>query len=293
MAETTKIEWVDHTFNPWIGCTRISDACDNCYAASMSHRRGWARFETGAPRKRTTADNWKKPLLWNKKAAAAGGRRKVFGPSLGDPFDAEVSDDWRADYLKVIDATPWLDYILLTKRPQIAVKFFTGRKVPDNLWPGVTAENQKMLELRAPIICSIEAKVHVLSAEPLLGPLRATDFLGTGRRSLSWVIAGGESGPKARPSHPDWFRSLRDQCQAAGVPFFFKQWGEFEPQHSNRAWKRVPAHRWVSSSGPVISRDDERAVFELDPDAALMMRRGKKNAGALLDGRAWREFPAP
>jgi len=169
VAEQTKIEWVGHTFNPWIGCTRISAPCDNCYAALMSHRRGWARFEVGAARKRTTATYWRRPLLWSRKAEAAGLRRKVFGPSLADPFDAEIDDAWRHDYVDVIEQTPWLDYILLTKRPHVARKFFEQRKVPDNLWPGITAEDQKMLDLRAPIICSIQARVHVLSAEPLLG----------------------------------------------------------------------------------------------------------------------------
>lgn len=295
MAENTKIEWVDHTFNPWIGCTRISDACDNCYAAAMSHRRGWARFEAGAPRKRTTADNWKKPLLWNKKAAAAGVRAKVFGPSLADPFDAEVSDEWRTDYVNLIESTPWLDYILLTKRPQIAAKFFAGRRAPDNLWPGITAENQKMLELRAPIICSIDAKVHVLSAEPLLGLLSASHFLGTDRHSLSWVIAGGESGPKARPSHPDWFRSLLNQCQAASVPFFLKQWGEWLARIDRDA--HDPGWRLDYA----VENREPRRYRHLNLAGGhgfhgervhLMKRVGKAIAGATLDGREWRQVPS-
>jgi len=222
MAEQTKIEWVDHTFNPWIGCTRVSPACDNCYAAAMSHRRKWARFEPRAPRRRTSAGNWQQPLRWNRKAAKAGRRAKVFGPSLADPFDAEVSPAWREDYLRLIEATPHLDWILLTKRPLVARKFFAGRQVPDNLWPGITAENQTMLDLRAPHLLAIEAKVRVVSAEPLLGPLDLTQW-STG---IGWVIAGGESGPRARASHPDWFRALRVQCEGAGIPFFFKQWGE-------------------------------------------------------------------
>lgn len=250
MGRETRIEWVDHTFNPWIGCTRVSAACDNCYAAAMSHRRKWARFEAGAPRRRTTAANWRQPLLWNRKAAAAGIRAKVFGPSLADPFDAEVSDTWRDDYMAVIEQTPSLDWILLTKRPQVAVKYFHGRTVPDNLWPGTTAEDQKMLELRAPPLLSIAAKVHVLSAEPLLGPLD-----GPLVQRFGWVIAGGESGPRARPSQPDWFRSLRDQCLAAGVPFFFKQWG---------TWK---------STG------------------LGMQRIGRKSDDPTLDGREWHQAP--
>ncbi|MCW5733858.1 MAG: phage Gp37/Gp68 family protein [Enhydrobacter sp.] len=248
MAEQTKIEWVDHTFNPWIGCTKVSPACDNCYAAAMSHRRRWARFQARAPRRRTSAGNWLLPLRWNRKAEAAGIRAKVFGPSLADPFDAEVSPDWREDYLRLIEATPSLDWILLTKRPLVARKFFADRKVPDNLWPGITAENQAMLDLRAPHLLATDAKVRVVSAEPLLGPLDLSRWSG----DLGWVIAGGESGPRARPSDPDWFRSLRGQCAAAGIPLFFKQWGEHGQDR---------------------------------------IKVGRRKAGAMLDGREHRDAP--
>ncbi|WP_428661279.1 DUF5131 family protein [Reyranella sp.] len=248
MAEHTRIEWVDHTFNPWIGCTRVSPACDNCYAAAMSHRRRWARFEARAPRRRTSAGNWLLPLRWNRKAEAAGVRAKVFGPSLADPFDAEVSPEWREDYLRLIEATPSLDWILLTKRPLVARKFFAGRKVPDNLWPGITAENQTTLDLRAPHLLAIDARVRVVSAEPLLGPLDVSQW----SAGLGWIIAGGESGPRARPSNPDWFRSLRAQCVAAGIPLFFKQWGEHGQD---------------------------------------MVKVGRRKAGAMLDGRAHRAAP--
>jgi len=308
MAETTKIEWVDHTFNPWIGCTRVSPACDHCYAAAMSHRRKWARFETGAPRKRTGAANWRQPLLWNRKAEAAGRRAKVFGPSLADPFDAEVTDAWRDDYVALIEQCPSLDFILLTKRPQVAKKYFANRTVPGNLWPGITAENQKMLELRAPAILSIDAKVHVLSAEPLLGPLDLTNLDEGGGKSYNaltgwltfprisprylpsmvqghtgkfgWVIAGGESGPGARPSHPSWFRSLRDACQTVNVPFFFKQWGE---------WIGVSDLRRLPGGGGPGFGDYDHCKQDVAADS---VRVGKKKAGALLDGREHREFPA-
>jgi protein gp37 len=282
MAEITKIEWVDHTFNPWIGCTRISPACDNCYAAAMSHRRGWARFEARAPRKRTSEAYWKQLRRWNRKAQDAGVRRKVFGPSLADPFDAEVSDAWRDDYVAEIAACDRLDFILLTKRPQVARKYFDRRPVPDNLWPGVTAENQKMLELRAPAILSIAARGHVLSAEPLLEPLDLGAVAAgndcSGSRRFTWVIAGGESGPKARPSHPDWFRSLRDQCADAGIPFFLKQWGEWRPasgESSGVSAKRVHVwpHMWPM------------------PSPQVMEKVGKKAAGASLDGRVHRAVP--
>jgi protein gp37 len=259
MAEQTKIEWVDHTFNPWIGCTRVSPACDNCYAAAMSHRRKWARFEPRAPRRRTGAGNWQQPLRWNRKAEKAGHRAKVFGPSLADPFDAEVSPDWRDDYLRLIEATPQLDWILLTKRPLVARKFFANRKVPDNLWPGITAENQTMLDLRVAHLLAIEAKVRVVSAEPLLGPLDLTRW----QRGISWVIAGGESGPRARPSDPDWFRSLRAQCADASIPLFFKQWGE-HGQDMRKVGRRIAgalldgyAHRDAPISLPAKRRNVE------------------------------------
>lgn len=188
-------------------------------------------------------------MRWNRKAEAAGIRAKVFGPSLADPFDAEVSLQWREDYLRVIEATPSLDWILLTKRPLVARKFFANRKVPDNLWPGITAENQTMLDLRAPHLLAIDAKVRVVSAEPLLGPLDLSRWSG----GLGWVIAGGESGPRARASDPGWFRSLRAQCRAAGIPFFFKQWGEHGED---------------------------------------MAKVGRRKTGALLDGREHRDGPA-
>lgn len=323
MAENTKIEWVDHTFNPWIGCTRIiggpeGSACDNCYAASMSHRRGWARFEAGAPRKRTTAAYWRQPLLWNKKAAAAGRRAKVFGPSLADPYDAEIGDEWRNDYMDVIEACPWLDFILLTKRPQVALKFHQHRKVPDNLWPGITAENQKMLELRAPVILQIPARVHVLSAEPVLGPLdlehvavpdrEAGKYAGHGHtfnalqgqgdltlfsapHQFGWVIAGGESGPKARPSHPDWFRSLRRQCRDAEVPFFFKQWGEWTPgENVKRTAGTVRTATWFGGTWSFDREDLATNDGHVD-DQPDLYRVGKKAAGAELDGIEHRASP--
>lgn len=277
MGRDTRIEWVDHTFNPWIGCTRIASghqpsACDNCYAAAMSHRRGWARFEHGAARRRTTEAYWRQPLAWNRRAAAAGRRARVFGPSLADPFDAEVSDDWRRDYLALIEGTPWLDWILLTKRPQVARKFFAGRAVPANLWPGITAKkSQKMLDLRAPALCAIPARVHVLSAEPILGPIDAAPWLGAGHDAIGWVIAGGESGPRARPFHPAWLRALRDQCGRAGVPFFFKQWGEWRPA--------LPGE-------PTTKR-----CHAFEAPAETVEKVGRKRAGADLDGRPWREAP--
>lgn len=284
MATATKIEWCTHTWSPWIGCTRLSAACDHCYAADMAHRYGWAAFETGAPRHRTSASYWKQPLAWNRKAEAAGQRETVFA-SLCDPFDAEVDPAWRADHMGLIEATPWLEWLLLTKRAKLARQFFAGRKVPDNVRMGITTEDRKMLDLRAPDVVVIKARLlPFVSAEPLLERLSfrwgkwhpwtkggTTDHLDSLRR-FGWVIAGGESGPKARPSHPDWFRSLRDECAEAGVPFFFKQWGEYGPLSKIEQAAGVKAAH----------------VFG---DGVQMGRFGKKDAGALLDGKLHREFP--
>lgn len=265
MGEATKIEWCDHTFNPWIGCTAISDACTNCYAESLAKRYSWAKWGPGEPRRFAATSTWKHPRKWDREAAAAGVRRRVFCASLADVFDAEVDDDWRILLLEEIYATPNLDWLLLTKRPQVAKKFFDDI-VPRNVWLGITVEDQRMAELRIPILLSIPAKVRFLSCEPLLSAVHL-DLHGANHGRIHWVIGGGESGSKARPTHPAWARSLRDQCADAGVPFFWKQWGEFLPV------------------GPIdrgSATDSTEYAWE---------RVGKKAAGALLDGREHREFP--
>jgi protein gp37 len=271
MAENSKISWTDHTFNPWVGCTKVSLACDHCYAEAWSKRSGLVEWGNH-PRRRTSESYWRQPIKWNRNAEAAGVRRKVFCCSLADVFDNQVSPDWRADLWALIAETPWLDWLLLTKRPQnIAkgmlpgsyVEQLLGRDLPSwpwpNVWLGTTVENQAEAETRIPPLLSVPAKVHFLSCEPLLGSLHlpAQD---TYWYPIDWVIAGGESGPRARPPMIGWVRSLRDQCGYAGIPFHFKQWGEYGPD---------------------------------DPSAGhtAMHRVGKMRAGALLDGREWREFP--
>lgn len=316
MAAVTGIEWCDHTWSPWKGCTPISAACDHCYAAGYGARFG-VPFEHGAPRRRTSADYWKQPARWNRQAAAAGRVATVF-PSLCDPFDAEVDPAWLGETLALFEPLGALRLLLLTKRPHLAAKFFAGRAVPANVALGITAESKPMLALRAGQILPIRARWHFLSAEPLLGPLDCTSVFegGADRDTLkgtlwvpgcgsissrtiranrfAWVIAGGESGPKARPSHPDWFRALRDQCAAAGVPFFFKQWGEWCPiydrDRDNPDWKTcdqvardTPNGQWMNLAGGQ-GFHGQRVV--------RMDRIGKKHAGATLDDREHREVPA-
>ena len=245
MAENSGIEWTHHTFNPWIGCTKVSAACDYCYAEAWDNRfasKQGSHWGPHAPRRRTKT--WGNPVKWNRQAREKGIRYRVFCASLADVFDNHKSIDpqWRADLWKLIEDTPHLDWLLLTKRPQNIKRFIPNRwhnGLPTNVWLGTTVENQEEAERRIPHLMSVPAKVHYLSCEPLLGAVDLSDFLAWGcsapscpceteseckDNGLSWVITGGESGTNYRPANPDWFRFLRDQCASAGVPFLFKQW---------------------------------------------------------------------
>ena len=232
----SKISWTTHTWNPWFGCTEVSPGCDNCYAKFLMEtlwkKVKWGR---GKPRKRTTADYWKQPLRWNRQAADVGIRTKVFSASLGDVFDTEVPKQWRDDLFALIRDTPNLDWQLLTKRPGEAVKYAGNQPWPDNAWIGTSIEDQKRAS-RAQIITRIPAPVRFLSVEPLLGPVQL-DLAG-----IDWVIVGGESGPRHRTMETDWARSVRDQCRAAGVPFFFKQVGGRTPDAGGHLLDGVVHH---------------------------------------------------
>lgn len=257
MSENTKIEWADHTFNPWEGCQKVGPGCDHCYAETRNARFGGGQtvnWGPGAPRRRTSAANWRKPLQWNacREAFFAdhGLRQRVFCASLADVFDNAVSAQWRFDLLRLIAETPKLDWLLLTKRIVNAAEMLEqamraltiGREgwrdnyLP-NVWLGATICNQEEADRDIPKLLAMPARVHFLSVEPLLGPimlphdaLSPIPFHCDARdRGIDWVIAGGESGPRARPMHPDWARGLRNQCSAAGVPFLFKQHGEWAP----------------------------------------------------------------
>lgn len=290
MAENSKIEWTDHTFNPWIGCTKVGPGCDNCYAENMmDHRYGRVRWGAGQPRQRTSDANWRKPLAWHR-AAEGGPRQRVFCASLADVFDNEVPDAWRADLFQLIRATPNLDWLLLTKRIGNAFRMSQQamwsigyhpamhHPLPDNVWIGATIVNQTEANRDLPKLLEIPARIRFLSCEPLLGPvdLRYPAFNGADSfgslEGLDWVIAGGESGPGARLPNPDWFTSLRDQCVAAGVAFFFKQWGEWLPE--------------LREYGPNGEPWADRGEY-------FHSRVGKARAGRELDGRTWDQFPQP
>ncbi|KFC62738.1 Bacteriophage protein gp37 [Devosia sp. LC5] len=307
MAETSAIEWTDSTFNPWIGCTKISPACDHCYAEALMDKRH-GRVKWGGERSRTSESNWQQPRRWQKQAAAFfaehGRRQRVFCSSLADVFDNQVPTEWRDDLWALIRDTPALDWQLLTKRPQNIGKMLPAfwDEVRGHVWLGTTVEDQQRADMNIPHLLRHDAAVRFISVEPMLGPIDleaarpaenirvfgfpVVDVLRgchmhapygirprskPGKAKVNWVIAGGESGPEARPSHPDWFRSLRDQCAAAGVPFLFKQWGEW------------------GDTGPIISASGP--LFHQFENGAWVQRYGKKANGRLLDNVEHNGFP--
>lgn len=335
MAKRTKIEWCDATFNPWVGCTKISPACENCYAErDFGHRRHFAEWGPGKPRRKTSEAYWKKPLRWNRKAEHEGTRLKVFCGSLCDIGDLEAPAEWFDETMNLVTNTPNLTWLFLSKRPETLkerLASFGKRYLPNtlpgcdaakglmpwplpNLWIGVTTENQKMADKRIPILLNTPAIGRFVSIEPILGEIDFNqwmiddrhymarcprcDWIGSSRhcgsgdywpqdgcecpecgyecdnlpgdRKIDWVILGGETGPNARPLNPHWVRTIRDQCQRCEVPFFFKQWGEFEYQLRQGVCAGMTYHD-IQYYEPIFV--------------------GKQKAGCLLDGREHKEFP--
>jgi protein gp37 len=236
---------------------------------------------------------WRKPLKWNEQAEKEGRRYRVFCASMADVFeDRPELAGWRLDLFRLIVHTRNLDWLLLTKRPENIVSMMDSMGWPfmlANAWVGTTVENQEQADRRIPQLLAVPAVVRFLSCEPLLGPVDLSSIpdalydtgmpfswnkLGGDERGIKWVIAGGESGHGARPMHPDWVRSLRDQCQAAGVPFFFKQWGE-----------------WLPGSHFSITEHTDMSRIMQFGDGQIMQRVGKKQSGRLLAGVEWNQFP--
>lgn len=269
MAKQSQIEWTDATWNPWYGCSKISAGCANCYMYRDMDRFGMDPWTV-----QRSKSKFDEPLRWTEP-------RLVFTCSWSDFFHPDA-DDWRDEAWEIIRTTPHLTYQILTKRPHMIAD-----RLPedwgqgyDNVWLGVSAEDQDYADLRIPPLLKIPAQIRFVSAEPLLGPinfnhlqpsdppveidsLNGTHGLYRPHRgvseSIDWVIAGGESGYHARKTKPDWVRQIKDQCHWAGIPFFFKQWGE---------WK------------PVVT--DGEVTYQ---------RVGKKKAGRLLDGSQWNQMP--
>lgn len=298
MAKTTKIEWAESTWSPWYGCRHVSPGCDFCYAEVWAKRTGRDFSEIT----RASSNTFYAPLKWKDP-------RRIFTCSLSDFFVKEA-DPWREEAWDIIKATPQHTYLILTKRPGRMVWWLEDHKWLDNVWAGVSIEaaqiGKKRYIQRLELLEVVSAKVRFISAEPLLGPLDLSEWLGcdycshtdklrgtdTSPHHIQWVIVGGESGPGARPMNPEWVRSIRDQCVAAKVPFFFKQWGAWLPRGQKPAdgpiWLGVMDASEMYKKG-LPSTGDPREQYGIRD----YTRVGKKAAGAMLDGREWREIPKP
>lgn len=310
MSENSAIEWTDHTFNPWEGCQKVGPGCDHCYAETRNARfsGGTAiNWGAGAPRRLTSASNWNKPKAWNKAHeaffAVHGRRQRVFCASLADVFDNAVDPQWRRDLFDVIELTPNLDWLLLTKRIGNVFEMVARAKCHDwlagrqNVWLGATIVSQEEADRDIPKLLAVPARRRFLSMEPLLGAVdlmpmfehRAEAWSDTG---VDWVIVGGESGASARPMHPEWARDLRDQCAAAGVPFLFKQWGEWTPGVNVDAVKGTVDTALMFGDEWIFGRENLASWGHVDDEPDLY-RVGKKSAGRLLDGVQHDGYPAP
>ena len=325
----TKIEWTDRVWNPVTGCTKVSQGCKNCYAETIAKRFWGDRLFSDV---QCHPDRLSQPERWRKPA-------KVFVNSMSDLFHEQVSDHF-IDHVFNIMAGCDHTFQILTKRPERMMEYMTRisqvAKIDyawPNVWLGVSVEDQATADERIPLLLQTPAAVRFVSCEPLLGPVDLNKkficpecggagfedsvycSFCTGAQAISpiyrldWVICGGESGPHARPMHPDWASSLRDQCQAAGVPFFFKQWGTWLPvcpqypenddDEPNLDDLDLTAHRiCFGNKGTLYSEDrglkpDYWCGYQPDPwqNPWFFEKVGKKAAGRTLGGRTWDEFP--
>jgi protein gp37 len=229
VAEHTEISWAHSTFNPWIGCTKVGPGCDHCYAErDMATRRKVVTWGPGEARKVTSEAYWKEPHKWNRKAAASGEPWRVFCASLADVFDKDAPPEVQARLWRLIEDTPHLKWMLLSKRIGRwieCVPVHWRHSFPANVWMGATVVNQEEHDRDVPKLLTVPCDVLWLSIEPQLGEIvLRPDWLYGGRR-IGWVITGGESGPHARPYVLGWAKALVRQCEAAGVPIHVKQMG--------------------------------------------------------------------
>lgn len=283
MGKDSRIEWTHHTFNPWWGCVKVSPACDHCYAESWAKRVGSDVWGPGSERRFFSDTHWKDPVKWNRDAAAEGVRRRVFCASMADVF--ENRDDLiepRKRLLELIDATPMLDWLLLTKRIHLVKKLLPkGYKLPAHVWLGTTVENAEYARKRVKYLLEFDTpSVRFVSCEPLLSALDLAPYLKPNSKGVrvDWVIAGGESGPKSRPMDPAWPEQLQKQCAEAGVPFHFKQWGHWAPADTIELPQGFSDRKVIH----FVNEGERVPVFSV----------GKSAAGRKLKGRTWDEFPA-
>lgn len=327
----TKIEWTNETWNPIVGCSKISQGCDNCYAEKMAYRLthilgnigkdindSWVAYSDVIKNKKWNGKTQlvnsalDKPTKWKKP-------RMIFVCSMGDLFHESISFVQINTIFSIMSDVDHHIYQVLTKRPDRVKKFFEWKnkmheiywQPKNNIWFGVTAENQEQADKRIHVLLQIPAALRFISCEPMLSQIDLSKYIGLNickcempvkikgkeecfrckqylpekfhpRTKIDWVICGGESGAKARPMHPDWVRSLRDQCKTAHVPFFFKQWGEWEPRYYVNAKTKKPVFNITPSN---------KEIFITDPEPVNMYRSGKNKAGRKLDGIEYTEFP--
>lgn len=269
MSKNSEIGWTHHTANPWWGCVKISPACDHCYASVISTRLSRSLFGhsvqwgPGAVQGHKMDELEREAPRWDRAAAKAGEQHRVFCGSMCDWAEGRADQKPSlARLFPLVERTPNLAWLLLTKRPNIGKRLLSeayGPALPPNIWVGSTVENQEWADRRLPHLLSIDAAVRFVSVEPQLGPVELRPHLGPGLGKVNWVICGGESGAHARGSDEvlGWYRALRDQCRETGAQFFFKQWGRF--------------------------RQEGEALIKL---------RGK-NPDNTLDGERWEQYPEP
>ena len=283
MGKDSRIEWTHHPCNPWWGCVKVTPACDHCYAEAWAKRVGSDVWGPKSDRRFFGESHWKEPLKWNRDATQEGVRRRVFCASMADVFENRPDlVEPRQKLLKLIEETPMLDWLLLTKRIHLVKKLLPkGYKLPSHVWIGTTIENQEQADKRLKYLLQIDGpSVRFVSCEPLLSAIDLSPYLQpkeTGLR-IDWVIAGGESGHGARPMDPAWPEDLQAQCEEAAVPFHFKQWGHWAPAKNLHLAQDFPAKKVI------------RFFNGVTPVSVVSV--GKNAAGRILQGRTWDQFPA-
>ena len=284
--KNTKIEWCDHTFNPWWGCEKVSAGCSNCYAERMARRFG---FDFKNLIKPALDKTWQGMMDLNRRAREKGCVETVFCGSMCDWLDARVPVKMRDELRGLIEDTPHLFWLLLTKRPENFKRLMEDWPVMNNVGLGVTVENQAMAEVRIPLLLRVQAKLRFVSVEPMLGPVDLRRWFAKGkgtevtkvtenlqaeickRKSLGWVICGAETGPRARRMEPLWAHDLEQQCARADVPFFFKKSskGELVPMGVvRREWPEVLAWMALADAGKKTT-DNGQLTADKRPKGAL------------------------
>lgn len=331
MGANSAISWTHHTFNPWWGCVEVSPACDHCYARSFATRTGHEVWGKDAPRRFFGDAHWREPLTWNQWAKdgicyQCGGKKHRAGADRCpvcegrgeiDPYRARVFSASMADVLELrpdlvaerarlwalAESTEYLDWLFLTKRPwnfraMVPAAWLSPKGWPAHVWPGTTIENRQQLRLRAAALCAVPSLQKFISMEPLLEDV-GTDPLFEAvlaKGGITWVIGGGESGGKARPSHPDWHRAIRDLCQRFGIAYHFKQWGEWAPGEAAIATSQRTERTatWFNDEwqfGTLTVTQSKELHVDDEPD---VFRFGlKQSHQRVIDGRVWDEVPAP